>query len=396
MRTAGWIRGNKFDYDNWGATVNDARWSYDGLLPFIKKTERFPGANYTTQTAQHGFEGNVNITTVTSTGREYPLRATELESWQQLGIQSIPAFDANAGNSSGVGDMSENRSNGRREIASVAFPLDGITVKLNTQVAKVLLSKAPNGTLVAVGVQLADGTEIFGGEVILSAGALHTPQILMLSGIGPAQELRTHNIDVHLDAPEVGQNLADHEYIITYWNIADPDAGWAWGAPGFPTASKYSWGAPADFVVSTGVRDTAGMVAAIESDEGIVPNSSHPLLAPGRVFFEHIFLMQGSTDGSAVAISSTNLMPTSRGSVTLASESILDAPLVDPNYLATEVDRFVFRDNLRLDAEFLASNKTTMATQILAGEIVPEGFAQGLGVNATDAYLDARVKAALR
>lgn len=362
-----------------------------------------------------------HVTTVTSTHREYPLRNIELESWEQLGVQPIPRWDGNSGNSTGIGDMTENRNNGRRQIAAAVYPLDGITVELNTQVAKVLIHKSCSGALVANGVQLANGTKIHGKEVILAAGgskfhkfcclhvgqdgaslltcylvSVHTPQILMLSGIGPAAELEKHGIDVKVNNPDVGQNFADHLYTISSWKIAHPEDGWAYGSPGFPTAEKYGWGASSDFIVSTGVRDRAGLIAAIEADEGVTPNASHPLLAVDRIFFEHIFMNQGSTDGSAVTISSTNLLPTSRGSITLASSNISDAPLADPNYLATEVDRFVYRDNLRLEIDFMGSNKTTLATQILDGEIPPTGFSEGYSVTSTDEYLDARVRAGLK
>lgn len=219
----------------------------------------------------------------------------------------------------------------------------------------------------------------------------------MLSGVGPAAELEKHGIQVKLDNPDVGQNFADHLYTVSYWNVADPAAGWAYGSPGFPTADNYGWGASSDFIVSTGVRDRAGLVAAIEADEGAAPDpATHPLLAADRVFFEHIFNNQGATDGSAVWISSTNLLPTSRGSVTLASAHIGDAPRADPNYLATAVDRFVYRDNLRLEIDFMGGNLTTLATRVLDGEIPPAGFSEGYSVASTDEYIDARVRAGLR
>lgn len=217
----------------------------------------------------------------------------------------------------------------------------------------------------------------------------------MLSGIGPREELEKHGIEVKLDAPDVGQNFADHLYTISSWKEADPDAGWAYGSPGYPTAANYGWGAESDFIVSTGISDRDGLAVAIEADEGVAPDATHPLLAD-RVFFEHIFNNQGAADGSAVAISSTNLLPTSRGSIKLASADISDAPLADPNYLATEVDRFVFRNGLRLEIDFLGSNKTRLATQILDGEIPPVGFSEGYSVGSTDSYLDARVRAGLK
>lgn len=218
----------------------------------------------------------------------------------------------------------------------------------------------------------------------------------MLSGIGPAAELEKHGIEVKVNNSDVGQNFADHLYTLSTWKVAHPEDGWAYGSSGFPTADKYGWGASSDFIVSTGVSDKEGLMAAIEADEGVAPDAgSHPLLAD-RIFFEHILINSGSTDGSVVMMSSTNLLPTSRGSITLASSNITDAPLANPNYLATEVDRFVFRDNMRRAIDFLGSNKTTLATQILDGEIPPTGFSEGYSVTSTDEYVDARIRAGLK
>lgn len=103
----GWIRGDKADYDAWAELVADDRWSYNGLLPFMKKTEKYPHPSVNPD--QHGFEGKAPIQTVTSSNRPFPSREKALKSWAALGVQKIPNFDANAGNSLGVGEVSENR-----------------------------------------------------------------------------------------------------------------------------------------------------------------------------------------------------------------------------------------------------------------------------------------------
>lgn len=85
-------------------------------------------------------------------------------------MQPIPSWDGNAGNSIGIGDMTEGRDDGKRQVASAVYSLDGIVVELNTQVAKLLIKETCNGTLVAEGVELANGTAIYGNEVIMAAG----------------------------------------------------------------------------------------------------------------------------------------------------------------------------------------------------------------------------------
>lgn len=145
----------------------------------MKKTEDF--WNKTINPDQHGYDGNVVIQSVTSTNRQYPLRDKALQSWQEIGIEPLPFLDGNAGNPLGVAEYTENRKNGRREIASAVYALENVTVLTETVVAKILLSNT-TGPLTATGIELANGTQISAREVILSAGAVHTPQLLMLSG----------------------------------------------------------------------------------------------------------------------------------------------------------------------------------------------------------------------
>lgn len=140
----------------------------------MKKTEAWPGASL--DSAEHGFQGNIDIQTVISTHREYPLRQTLLTSYTQIGIEASQFLDADAGNAQGIGDYTENRRNGTREIASNAYSLDGVTILTETMVQKVIFSKHGNVTQ-AAGIELANGTQIFGDEVILSAGAIRTPQV---------------------------------------------------------------------------------------------------------------------------------------------------------------------------------------------------------------------------
>lgn len=345
----------------------------------------------------------MHLQTVLSTHREYPLRKQVFESWKDIGLEALPELDGNAGNPIGLADLQESRRQGRREIASVVYPLDGVTVKTNTTVAKVIIGKKnacnPQGTgnnLEATGIKMADGTEIDGKEIILSAGAIRTPQLLMLSGVGPKDELAKHKIHVLLDQPEVGKNFVDHSLLRTAWTVKDPSKGYMPGS-GNPLFKErqYGWGTPTDCIVTSGITDKEGLAKAIETDEGKKPDASHPLLKDGRVFTEHIGLYAGSTNGSIMAFITVNLLPTSRGTVMLASADINDPPLIDPNYHATEVDKFVGRDGIRLQVKFAGSNKTIMGREILDGELGAPGFDKPFTVDSTDAYIDSRMAAGL-
>ncbi|KAF0316327.1 glucose dehydrogenase [Colletotrichum asianum] len=365
INAGNWVRGDKADYDEWGATVGDDRWSYAGQLPFMRQSEAFQHPDRNPE--QHGYTGNVFAQTVTSTNRPFPLREYVLQSWNEIGVPTLPGLDSNAGNPLGVGDFSENKHNGRREIASVIYPLDGITALADILVEKVLVST--DGTIQVSGVQLANGTQIFSRRVILSAGALRTPQILMLSGIGPRDELERHGIEVKVESPEVGKNFMEHSSSTTSWAIRNPGEGWIPGSenPLFDQ-EQYGWGNPQDFMVSTSV-DASGLAAAIEADEGVAPDpSTHRLLQQDRTLLEHVFQYfsyGGGASGATVSFMSILFLPTSR------------------------------QQAQRLQYRFAGSNTTVLGREILGGEVISEGQ-DALTEGITDDALNNRLRASVR
>lgn len=267
-------------------------------------------------------------------------------------------------------------------------------------VEKILLHTHSNGTVVATGIKLANGTALYGHEIIASAGAIRTPQLLKLSGIGPATELTAHDIPVIIDAPDVGQHLIDHFAAPFYYKVRNASAGWALGS-GNPLLDEpqYGLGIAVDFNVQTDVPK-AGLADAIALDEGgvVVDPGTHPLLAHNRTFAEFLLLFAGAADGSRVLFGGTGLLPTARGSVKLASADVGDAPLVDPNYLGTHVDRYVMRFVLRTHAAFAGSNATVIGREILDGEdplLLVGAGAVPIEVDSSDVFLDARAAAAV-
>lgn len=315
----------------------------------------------------------------------------------ELGYSVLPGLDQDAGHPLGIAQLAENRRNGQRQVAPAAYPLDGITVLLRTMVAKILLQKQPNGTVIANGIQIANGTSYHSREIIVSAGAIRTPQLLQLSGIGPASELNAHGIPVLVNAPDVGEHLIEHFAGYFYYKVRNASAGWALGS-GNPLLDEpqYGLGLAIDFNVQTDVPK-AGLARAIELDDGFKPDPlTHPLLKYNRTFSEYVLLMGGAADGSRVLFGATGLLPTARGSVRLASAHVSDTPLVDPNYLGTHVDRYVMRHMMRTQAKFAGSDATVVGRAILDGEDPALGGAtQPIEVNSTDAFLDARARAAV-
>lgn len=397
----GWFRGSRTDFDEWAEIADDSRWSYDGLLPFFRRSETF--WSNTTNPDQHGHDGPLQIEVPSTTGRAYPLRDAVYSSYESVGIRALPGLDANAGDNLGFGQIAENRRHGARQIAPKYFPLDGVSVLLNTLVEKVLVQRkvAEHSSSVearAVGVVLSNGTRIYGERIIASAGTYRTPQLLMLSGIGPARTLAKHNITQNVDHPEVGQNLADHGFFGTEWTLT-PEYRNSTVDSGNPLFSlpQYGLGQPNNFAASFTVEDTPGLVEAITRDEGRVPAADHWLLR-NRTFME-AFIFYGNVAGlqpqnvSYVTTANVEFLPTSRGHVSIASSDPLTSPVIDANFSASEVDRFVWREGIRRMIRLMAGGQTALSRGIVAAEATPSGL-PALAVGVTDEEIDARVRAA--
>ncbi|KAH0420686.1 hypothetical protein CcaCcLH18_13874 [Colletotrichum camelliae] len=378
INSCGYTRGPRVDYDEWAELVGDERWSYENQLPYMKKAEDWFNAN---NAAQHGNGGPLHVASVSSTGRAYPLRDAVGSGWDELGVPELPDLDSNAGNNIGRAELTETRRDGIRQLTPVIL----------------LSSDADGGELQATGVQLANGTQIFANNVISAAGAYRSPQLLMLSGIGEASALEKHNITVKLDLPEVGKNLIDHMSFYQYWELRNPENGYALGSsnPIFGQP-EFSTGYPIDWVTSTGVNQTS-LASAIEQDEGVAPDAaSHSLLRANRTFLENFVIYQAYSasnpsvpmDGSHIYTNIVSFLPTSRGTVSLASADPVDGPIINLNYLDTEVDRHVYREGIRQMTKLMLD--TAYGKEHIVGETAPDNI-EPVSLEDTDEYLDSRL-----
>ncbi|MDB5822953.1 MAG: oxidoreductase [Herminiimonas sp.] len=199
-----YIRGQHQDYDDW-ARAGATGWDYRSVLPFFKRSEHFrQGAN-----EYHGGDGELGVSELRN---DHPYCRAWLEAGQQYGLPFNPDF--NGATDYGVGAYQLTIKDGWRSSSAVAFlrPVQGrpnLTVLTESHITRVLF----DGTT-AVGVEWLKDKALHSaradGEVILSAGTIQTPQILQLSGIGPATLLLQHGIQTIADSPEVGENLKDH------------------------------------------------------------------------------------------------------------------------------------------------------------------------------------------
>ena len=205
-----WVRGGADDYNLWAEMVGDKRWSYNGLLPYFRRTETYYD-RAVGDPEQHGFEGPIHTT---ASARNYPLKEP-LRTALSKGTGLPFISDANCGNPIGIAPYTENWRDGKRQPAGKAYGLANVDVVTNAVVRRVILKDK-----VAVGAELADGRTFSANrEVIVSCGAIRTPQILMLSGIGPTDELSKHGIKQLVDSPEVGRNFHDHCCLAMFWKV---------------------------------------------------------------------------------------------------------------------------------------------------------------------------------
>jgi choline dehydrogenase-like flavoprotein len=282
-------------------------------------------------------------------GAKFPLRKHVLAAWESMGLKRNA--DVNSGSPLGINGMVENLNDGARQPASKVYPLSGVTVMTNTIVTNIVIES--NGTSkTAKGVKLQDGRVLLASkEVILSAGSIATPKLLLLSGIGAARDLTPHGIEQIVDLPQVGTNLHNHFVVSQWWELRYPELGLAVGSPNF-NYEALKKGFPGDWNMVQTV-DHEGMKKALEKDGE--DTTCHVLLNPPRAHTESYMIYETSYQsnptrpmgGSHVTTSIMALLPTSRGTVKLASSDPSVPPLYDPNYYSTEADRFVMRSALR-------------------------------------------------
>ena len=380
-----WMRAPASDYDFWSQHVGDPRWTYQNLLPYFRRTETHYDAKGDSD--QHGFEGPIH----TTSGRAYPLRESIHQAFVDAGFHGIPDTSAGAG----ITPWVENWKDGTRQHSSKAFNLSGVHVITKSIVKQVTFNdkKAANGIL------LADETQLHAKkEVIISSGAHKTPQILMLSGIGPAEELKKHGIDLLVDSPAVGSNYFDHLSLHQAWKLRHPERGLAVGSSAF-NKPAYQLGFPVEWLATYSVSSPTlsdAVSSARPTQNGLLSPQTPPFL--NRV---HIGLLVAYApmnlngdydiplDGSHVSSGALLFQPTSRGRITLASNDPTADVIVNPDYYSTLADKEMLRSGVRRIAEVM---ETPAAREVIEGETPPKGMPV-LTSSASDQEIDERVRA---
>jgi choline dehydrogenase len=297
------VRARRSDFDGWARFGEE--WSYERSLPFLRRLET--DAQFG-ESALHGGSGPV---TVDRPPPSNPVTRAFTEAALAAGFAEEP--DKNDQLAPGVGPVPMDVRDGIRWNAALAYLLPALvrpnlTVRGGSEVARVLVEGG-----LAAGVELLDGSRLSAGTVVLAAGAVKTPQLLMLSGIGSRARLESLGIEVVADLPGVGGNASDHPQVAVPWTpLGDP--------------SEYA--APR-------ILESALNLSSDGRDDGDL--ELLPMLKPTA------YLLDGRTRGGDLEILASAQAGESRGSVTLASADPRTPPRIDYGYLATEGDRGMLR-----------------------------------------------------
>ena len=382
-----WMRAPANDYDLWAKQVGDSRWSYRNLLPYFRRSEHHYDPEGDKE--QYGFDGPI----YTTSRRVYPLGKSVHRAFAHAGFHDIP--DTSAG--VGVTPWVENWKDGSRQHSSKACDLSHICVIASAVVTRVVF----NDEKAATGVELLDGRRLNAKqEVVVSCGAHKTPQLLMLSGIGPTDELKRLNIQPIVKSPAVGSNHFDHISLHQAWKLRHPERGLAMGSPAF-NKPEYGLGFPVEWIATYSVPTTPALRDALHD----APSSPHTgPLSPRSDHFPqrvHIGLLiayaplnlgegyEVPLDGSHVSTGVLLFQTTSRGRITLASNDPTAEPLVDPKYFSSLADKEMLRSGVRRMAQVM---ETPAARDFVEGETPPKGMPV-LTSGSSDEIIDARIRA---
>jgi choline dehydrogenase len=350
MSAMTYVRGNRADYETWKSEYGCAGWGYQELLPyFLRAEDNARGAG-----PYHGTGGPLPVQDLRnrSVPAEYFVEAATRRG-------ALPNDDFNGASQDGVGFYQVTQAGGRRCSAADAY------LAVRPQNLTVVTGALVTGLVIeagrAAGVTYRRGgkdeTARAGAEVILSAGAVGTPQLLMLSGIGPADHLREHGIYVLADMPAVGANLIDHPAVPVLWST-----------PG----QKGLWESSGNSGLARWRLTHRGPLTSNLAEAGGFARSDPRLAAPDLQW--HVlpvgFQGQGLTDPArrAMTVLVELVDVASRGRIVLASRDPRHRPLIDPGYLSDVRDLNALTVGVRMARDY---GTAAPLAKICAAELVP-------------------------
>ena len=358
-----YMRGQARDYDQWAQLTGDDAWRWDNVLPDFRRHEdhwRLDQPDGVDADFQRLHGNKATGSTGEWRVEKQRLRWDVLDAFAHAAQQAgIPATqDFNSGNNEGVGYFEVNQKAGWRWNTAKAFLRPTCYGRSNFEMwtsahaTRLLIETDASGQRRCTGVQVWDGHEMVTAhatcEVLLCAGAVNSPQLLQLSGIGPGALLHQHGIAPVLDLPGVGANLQDHLQIRSVYKVQNvktlnTQAASLWGKARI--GLQYAW-------------SRSGPMSMAPSQLGAFTRSRPDLPWPNIEY--HVQPLSLNAFGEplhdfpAFTASVCNLNPTSRGTVQIKSADFRDAPAIAPRYLSTPEDRQVAADSLRITRRIVA------------------------------------------
>ena len=362
-----YVRGQAADFDGWAAAGN-LGWSYAEVLPYFKKLEQHPAGN----TQYHSNNGKIAITQMR--GKTHSLCDSYLQAAEQLGFALNADFNGQHFEGAGIYDI--NVRNGQRDSSNSAYlkpalKRKNLDIMRGAQVVKVLFDEAKNAT--AVKVNSASESLVIAArkEIIIAAGAVDSPKILQLSGIGDANLLAKHGIQTLVDAPAVGQNLQDHLCVSYYYKARVKTLNDLFNSPLglLKCALQYLYNRRGPLALS--VNQAGGFFKGN-------PEQQRPNI---QLYFNPMsYQIPKDAKGkmqpepySGFIMAYNSCQPSSRGSVKIASANPSDAPLIDPNYLSTQKD---IEEVLQADKLVKQLMQAPALQGVCEAQILPDSNAQ--------------------
>ncbi|XP_017761387.1 PREDICTED: glucose dehydrogenase [FAD, quinone]-like [Eufriesea mexicana] len=335
-----YTRGHPKDYDNWAAMGNEG-WSWNEVLPYFMCSENNTEINRVGR-KYHATGGLLNV-------ERFPWRPNISSDILAAAVErGYPLTeDHNGDHFLGFTVAQTTSKDGVRQSSAAAFlrPFRhrrNLQVALNATATKIIIENAK-----AVGVQYYQHGEVrtarASREVIVSGGAVNSPQLLLLSGIGPKEHLQAVNVSVVKDLPGVGENLQNHVSFTLSWTI------------NVPNAFELNWASALEYVAfQRGPMSSTGLAQLT----GILPSSYTTRDHPDLQFFFGGYQASCATTGEvgalmsdgprSISISPTNIRPRSRGTLRLASNDPLQKPLIHGNYLSDPMDTAILVEGIQI------------------------------------------------
>ncbi|RXW19853.1 hypothetical protein EST38_g5995 [Candolleomyces aberdarensis] len=369
--------GSSADYDRLARITGDPGWAWRNLRRYIDRHEKFvPPADGHNTNGQYipSLHSTRGILPKSLPGFSHGIDARVIATTQELSAEFPFNPDTGGGDVLGLGWVQSSIGDGTRSSSATTYLNSvinrrNVDVLVNAYVTKLVRTGTVGGKPSFRGVQFANGpqsptTNVFARkEVILSAGAFGTPQILQLSGIGDRAELTTKSITTIVNNPSVGKNMSDHVLLPNNWRVQGTESldnllrdPVAFGA------ALDQWQTSKTGVLSNGVTNHLGFfrlpnnspIFATTPDPASGPTASHWEMIVSN-FWINPAVPQPAT-GSYLTLISALISPTSRGTLKLASNNPFQAPLIDPNFLATDFDRYAMRESVRAVKRFAGAN----------------------------------------